>query len=127
MMLSQHHYSAHWTADALALGMVALFLTTGPWAYRLLFPPITPRSAPVLRLGAFILLGALPGVMAVGIPAAFELPGSFLTSGINVAVATTLFLAGSWGLARDIELESGLTRERKRADALAREAERAIF
>jgi len=48
---------------------------------------------------------------------------TFLTSTVSVGVSMALFMVGGWGLARDIDLESRLERERARAQAFAREAE----
>ena len=50
---------------------------------------------------------------------------SLFTARISLAICLALFLVGGWGLGRDIGFEHRLERERARADALAREAERA--
>ncbi len=59
----------------------------------------------------------LPHLLGVGY--------TFLTGRESVLVSLALFWVGGWGLGRDIEFEAGLERERARAEALSREAERA--
>jgi LytS/YehU family sensor histidine kinase len=48
-----------------------------------------------------------------------------MTARSSLPVCVALFLVGGWGLGRDIAFEASLLRERRRADALAREAEHA--
>jgi LytS/YehU family sensor histidine kinase len=50
---------------------------------------------------------------------------TFLTDRFSLAVALALFVVGGFGLGRDIEMEESLERARRRAEALAREAEHA--
>jgi hypothetical protein len=110
---------------AIAVGMVATFVSVGPFSWRALFPAGTsPVSAP-LRLAAYGLVGAVPTVLGNAVPLALELRDTFLTRGVNNFVIGAMFWVGGWGLARDIDLEQGLERERLRAERLQREAERA--
>jgi len=50
---------------------------------------------------------------------------TYLTYRFHLPVTATLFAAGGWGLARDIDSEQGVARATARADRLAREAEHA--
>ena len=71
-------------------------------------------------VGATLVLGigrGLPDLVGAG--------QTFLTSKPSLAVCVALFWVGGWGLARDIELEEHLTRERARVEALEREADHA--
>lgn len=120
LVASQHAFSHRpWAADAVAVGMLAVFLLTGPFAWRAL----APRGAP--GLAAYTAIGAAPFLAAVGMTELGELQPSFLVDGLNGAVALGLFVVGGWGLGRDIELEQALQAERARADALRRQADAA--
>ena len=70
--------------------------------------------------GAFVV--ALLGVV---VPRLVGVGATFMTGRESLVVSLALFWVGGWGLGRDIELEAGLERERARAEAMAREAERA--
>jgi LytS/YehU family sensor histidine kinase len=71
-------------------------------------------------VGATVVLGigrAIPDMVGAG--------ETFLTTNPSLAVCVALFWVGGWGLARDIELEENLRRERARGEALSREADHA--
>jgi two-component system, LytTR family, sensor histidine kinase AlgZ len=135
LVIAQHALSLDPNADAVGIIMVLLFLGLGPFSYRALFGEVGFRGTlraknwlhpgPWLRLGVFGAVGALPTAFGFAAPFVLDLPFTFLTYPVNLAVATALFWVGSWGLARDIVQEHVLARERARADALAREAEHA--
>jgi hypothetical protein len=116
-----HSGQAVWTA----LLMCALFVALAPFAWRLLVARARDRRLLPLMLLCYGLIGGLPALVGWVLPEAFGLGETFLSAGINLFVSAALFWVGGWGLARDIDLEAGLTRERARAEALAREAERA--
>ncbi|MEZ4239255.1 MAG: histidine kinase [Myxococcota bacterium] len=108
-----------------ALMMVVAFVTVGPFAWRALFPA---GAAPMHRPGHLLLygvVGAVPTGLGELLPLALSAREAFLVRGANTLVVTAMFWVGGWGLARDIDLEQGLRRERRRAERLAREAERA--
>ncbi len=123
----QDAYSRDAFAVPLALLMCGSFLVVGPALWRALFPMDKPAPAswPIRVLlyagvGATLVLGmgrAVPDLIGAG--------QTFLTTKPSLAVCVALFWVGGWGLARDIELEQHLDRERKRGEALSREAERA--
>jgi signal transduction histidine kinase len=103
------------------------FVLVAPVSWRLLFPEgvVGVRHA-LPRLGAYTAIGLLV-VLGLGwaVPTALGAGPMFLTLPLNLAISVTLFLVGGWGLGRDIGFEVSLSRERARAAALAREAERA--
>ena len=135
LVLAQHYFSMDANATAVAVAMVCIFLLIGPFSYRLLFGEEGFRGhlrrlgivhpEPWLRLFAFGMLGGMPALFGLLIPELFGWPASFLTYSVNIAVAAGLFWVGSWGLARDIQQELSLDRERARAAALELEAEHA--
>jgi len=124
MVLAQVRFSQRGQAVWGAVLMCSLFVLVGPFAWRLFFPPGGARTPWPLRLAAFAVLGSLPATLGWAFPHFFDLGETFLTAGINLFIAATLFWVGGWGLGRDIEMEEGLVAARARADALAREAER---
>ena len=127
LTIIQDAYSRDPLAVPLALLMCGSFLLVGPSLWRALFPmdkPVTPTAALRVILyagvGATLVLGigrALPDLVGAG--------QTFLTSKPSLAVCVALFWVGGWGLARDIELEEHLGRERARVEALEREADHA--
>ncbi len=127
LTIIQDAYSRDPLAVPLALLMCGSFLLVGPSLWRALFPMDRKVDATAaLRVilyafvGATLVLGigrALPDMVGAG--------QTFLTSKPSLAVCVALFWVGGWGLARDIELEEHLTRERARVEALEREADHA--
>jgi LytS/YehU family sensor histidine kinase len=85
------------------------------------------RRAPAL-LRAALYAGAGAGLVlgiGRGLSSLVGAGQTFLTTKPSLAVCVALFWVGGWGLARDIDLEEHLRRERARAEALQREAEHA--
>jgi two-component system, LytTR family, sensor histidine kinase AlgZ len=127
LTIIQDAYSRDPLAVPLALLMCGSFLLVGPSLWRALFPMDRPLQAgAALRVllyagvGATLVLGigrALPDFVGAGT--------TFLTTKPSLAVCVALFWVGGWGLARDIELEERLARERARVEALEREADHA--
>ncbi len=127
LTIIQDAYSRDAYAVPIALLMCGSFLLVGPSLWRALFPmdremasPAIARAALYAVVGAALVLGIGRGLT--------ELLGArqtFLTTRPSLAVCVALFWVGGWGLARDIDLEEHLRRERARAEALAREAEHA--
>ena len=127
LTIVQDAYSRDPLAVPLALLMCGSFLLVGPSLWRALFPmdrPLTATAALRVLLyagvGATLVLGigrALPDMVGAG--------QTFLTSKPSLAVCVALFWVGGWGLARDIELEEHLVRERARVEALEHEADHA--
>jgi two-component system, LytTR family, sensor histidine kinase AlgZ len=130
LTIIQDAYSRDPLAVPVALLMCGSFLLVGPSLWRALFPMDRPLNSDhgtnALRVfvyaavGATLVLGigrALPDLVGAG--------QTFLTTKPSLAVCVALFWVGGWGLARDIELEEHLRRERARGEALEREAEHA--
>lgn len=127
LTIIQDAYSRDVYAVPIALLMCGSFLLVGPTLWRALFPMDRTLETPaIVRAAIYALVGAL---LVLGIGRGLsDLLGarqSFLTTRPSLAVCVALFWVGGWGLARDIDLEEHLRRERARAEALAREAEHA--
>ena len=125
LVLAQQRFSTSGQAVWVALLMCGLFLVLAPFSWRLLVRRGASRRVQPLLLLLYGLIGGLPAAVGWLLPEAFGLGETFLTAGINLFVSAALFWVGGWGLARDIDLELGLQRERARAQALERQAERA--
>jgi LytS/YehU family sensor histidine kinase len=104
--------------------MCLLFVGVAPLSWRVLFPDGFDRKGGAVRLLLYAIIGA--GVVltvGVAIPKLTGMGLTFLTDRYSLAVSGALFLVGGWGLGRDIGMEASLQKERRRAAALAREAE----
>ena len=77
------------------------------------------------RLALYGLVACAPAFLSLALRDWFGLGETLLTDGVNLLVISALSAVGGWGLARDIQLESGLEAERARSAELARQAERA--
>jgi len=124
LVLAQQRFSPSGQALWVALLMCALFVTLAPFSWRLLVSRGASRRIQPLLMLMYGVIGGLPALLGWLVPETLGLGETFLTAGINLFVSAALFWVGGWGLARDIDLELGLERERRRAEALAREAER---
>jgi two-component system sensor histidine kinase AlgZ len=116
-----------WIPAAVGAFMCLTFVLVGPLAWRAFFPLGTSVRWWPLRLLLFALVGAVC-VYVTGevIPTLLLMGPSMLTAPTESHFVTTaMFWVGGWGLGRDIDLELTLEDERERAEALAREAERA--
>ncbi|MDB4940982.1 MAG: Autolysin sensor kinase [Labilithrix sp.] len=130
LTLIQDAYSRDAVAVPLALLMCGSFLLVGPSLWRSLFPMDGPAvDAPLLVLAKALAYAVVGASLVLGIgralPTMIGAGRTFLTSTPSLAVCVALFWVGGWGLARDIELEEHLRRERARGEALEREAEHA--
>ena len=127
LVTAQHSLSRDPLAMPLGVLMCLAFALLAPYLWRRLAAPAgRPGPHHLLGLLAYGLAGALlVALLAILIPRALGVGSTFLTGRESILVSLTLFWVGGWGLGRDIEFEAGLERERARAEALAREAERA--
>ncbi len=120
LVVAQHRYSRDPGAVLVGLAMCLVFALVAPSLWRV----SSPRGA-----AGLLLYGAVGAVavaaLGLGVPALLGVGPTFLTERESLLVALALFWVGGWGLGRDIDLEDSLARERARAGALAREAERA--
>lgn len=127
LTIIQDAYSRDPLAVPLALLMCGSFLLVGPSLWRALFPMDRPLDvSAALRILLYAVVGATL-VLGIGraLPEMVGAAPTFLTSKPSLAVCVALFWVGGWGLARDIELEERLLRERARVEALEREADHA--
>lgn len=126
LTIIQDAYSRDAFAVPLALLMCGSFLLVGPLLWRFLFPMDEKRDEPLARGFVYAVVGATV-VLGIGrvLPQLVHARPTFLTSTPSLGVSVALFWVGGWGLARDIELEEHLAKERARAEALAREADHA--
>ncbi len=135
LLFIQHVYSR--AAGALLLGalMCSAFVLVAPTLWRHLFPMTDDRlvsSTTAKKRSPFVsvvVYGAVGIALVVGIGRGLaDLVGmgtTFLTSRPSLLVEVALFWVGGWGLARDIDFEENLRRERARAKELEREKDHA--
>lgn len=122
LVVAQHRYSPARDPGAVVVGLVMclVFALIAPWLWRV------TAARGWLGLAVYGFVGvAVVAVLGLALPALFGVGRTFLTEDASLLVALALFLVGGWGLGRDIDLEASLDHERARAEALAREAERA--
>jgi len=127
LTIIQDAYSRDPFAVPLALLLCGSFLLVGPSLWRALFPMDRPVGASaILRVVLYAGVGALL-VLGIGrvLPELLGSGTTFLTTRPSLGVCVALFWVGGWGLARDIELEEHLVREKARTVLLEREAEHA--
>jgi signal transduction histidine kinase len=126
LVLAQARWSADALAVPLALSILLAFLAVGPLSYRVLFPDGLDFSHGAVRVVLFGLVGAgLVLSLGAGVPKVLGMGTTLLTERASLLATTALFLAGSWGLARDIGFEQRLERltaEHERAQLAALKA-----
>ncbi len=126
LIAAQHNYSRDPLAVPLGILMCLTFVVVAPVSWRVLFPDRIDLRHGGIRL---ILYGAIGAgvVLSLGVvaPRVLAMQRTFLTAPPSVVVSLALFLVGGAGLGRDIWLENSLLRAEARADAHARDAERA--
>jgi uncharacterized protein YjeT (DUF2065 family) len=125
-MIAEQRHARDPLALPLAVALTVSFVLLAPAAWRALFPEAEEVSWAPLRLLGFTALGAgTTYLLGNVLPAILRMKPTFLTADPSLMIIAALFCVGGWGLGRDIGLEEGLVRERARAEALGREAERA--
>lgn len=112
---------------AMALMMCGSFVAVAPLAWRLLMPMGRPVSFKPLRVmiyaGICVMCVYFVGVFVPWLAGGIK---TFLTFPVaTLVIDCALFWVGGWGLGRDIDLEENLNLEKRRAETLQREAERA--
>lgn len=118
---------ARWSYDRyawlLGIVMILAFVAIAPLAWRVLMQDGLDLSHGAIRLLLYAGVGVgTVGAVGVAIPYFFKMRPSILTAPTSMIVCLALFIAGGWGLGRDIQLEASLKSERARADELARVA-----
>jgi hypothetical protein len=126
MLLIQWRYSKDPLAAPLGAAMCVAFVLVAPLSWRVLFPEGIDLRHGAIRLFLYSAIG-VGVVLVLGeiVPAELHMRPTLMTARTSLPVCCALFLVGGWGLGRDIGFEASLARERRRADALAREAEHA--
>jgi two-component system, LytTR family, sensor histidine kinase AlgZ len=106
--------------------MCLTFLLSGPYLWRRLDAADRRLPSRALHLLAYAVAGAaLTRVVSITLPRALGLGSTLLTSGTTAYISLALFWVGGWGLGRDLDYEERVHRERARAEAMEREAQRA--
>jgi hypothetical protein len=121
-LVAEQSQSKDPSAVLVGLALVTACVILAPVTWRVLAGE-RPRAVGVLAyalLGAGVVLG-----VGVGLPRLLHAAETFLTRPWSVVISLALYWIGGWGLGRDIGLEESLAVQRLRADALARDAERA--
>lgn len=119
LLWAQRTYS--WAPDALWVGLALClaFVLVAPVSYRVLFDGKLDAMQGILRVILFAAIGAgVVFALGVWLPHLFGVEATFMTARGTLVIDVALFLAGGWGLGRDVGLE-------ERVENLAREAERA--
>ena len=126
LVAAQRSFSPDPFAAPLGILMCLTFVTVAPVSWRVLFPDRLDLRHGGVRLVLYGAIGA--GVvlsLGVVVPRVLGMGGTLLTAAPSLVVCLALFLVGGFGLARDIWMENSLARAEARADAHARDAERA--
>lgn len=123
---AQRTYSRDPYAIWVGIGLCLAFVLVAPVSYRVLFPEGLEFSHGAIRLMMYAAIG-VGVVLTVGlyVPHMAGIGATFLTVRSSLLIDTALFLAGGYGLGRDIGMEVKLLREQKRVLALTRDAEQA--
>lgn len=114
---AQHGFSVNkGVSNAISAVLLGGFVLVGPWSWRW-----ASRQSPPLRW-LWPLIALLPFALAFAMSELTEAMPSFLLSTMSGGLAASLFLVGSWGLGRDIDLDLGLREATARAEAMERAA-----
>jgi hypothetical protein len=126
MLFIQARYSREPMAAPLGVAMCVAFVLVAPLSWRVLFPEGLDLGHGAIRLFLYGAIGA-GVVLFIGevVPGELHMAPTLMTARASLPVCVAMFLVGGWGLGRDLAFEASLARERRRADALAREAEHA--
>jgi hypothetical protein len=126
LVVAQRAFSRDPRAAFVGVSLCLAFVLVAPVSFRVLFPEGLEFSHGAVRLVFYAAIAAFTVyVVGVEIPMIFGVRDTFLTARSSLAIDVALFLVGGWGLGRDVGFEESLARERRRAAALAREAEHA--
>jgi len=106
--------------------LFAMFCLVAPAAWRMAAAE-GRRRADRLRLAqaGYAMIGVGAALVAMVVPRAFGITGTYVIDPASTGLLLVLFLVGGWGLGRDIDLERGIESEQRRAEGLALDAERA--
>lgn len=117
LLVAQHQFSVDKRlANTMSVLLVGGFVLFGPWSWRQLW------RGPSWSRWLWPLTGVAPFALAFAMSEWVEAFPTYLLNSTTGATAAALYLVGSWGLGRDIELETGLAEASERAEALQRTA-----
>ena len=126
LLYAQRAYSYDAYAFWVGVVLCVAFVLVAPVSYRALFTDDLDLARGALRLVLFASIGAFTvATFGVIVPHALGIRSTFMTARPALAIDVALFLAGGWGLGRDIRMEAraeGLVREAERAQLLALKA-----
>ncbi|MBX7195063.1 MAG: histidine kinase [Sandaracinaceae bacterium] len=124
IVMTQAPSPSRW-AFPVGILMVLGFVLFAPASYRFFFGEQARGPAALRAIGYLAGGAAVVGTAGLLVPAVVDLRSSFLTVESSLLISLGLYYVGGFGLGRDIELELALERERRRTDALLRQAEHA--
>lgn len=126
LVLGQANFGGDPLAVPLAVAMCLAFVLVAPVSWRVLFPYGPQRGQLAVRLALFAAVGtAVVLVIAMVVPEVLGMEPTLLTLRGGKIICLALFLAGGWGLARDIDFDDRIRDAEGRAAESARAAERA--
>ncbi len=126
LVTAQASFGGDPLAVPLGVAMCLAFVLVAPVSWRVLFPfgPQLGQLSVRLSLYAAVGVGVVLVIGAV-IPRVLDMQPTLITLRGSLVVCLALFLAGGWGLARDIDFHDRLRAAETRAVELERAAERA--
>ncbi len=126
LVTAQASFGGDPLAIPLGVAMCLAFVLVAPVSWRVLFPHGAQVGQLLVRLSLYATLGS-GVVLVIGavIPAVLSMQPTLITMRASLVVCLALFLAGGWGLARDIDFDDRLRAAESRAVELERAAERA--
>ena len=126
LVTAQASFGGDRLAVPLGVAMCLAFVLVAPVSWRVLFPFGPQQGQLLVRLSLFAAVGtAVVLVIGVVVPRLALMQPTLITLRGSMVVCLTLFLAGGWGLARDIDFDDRLRAAESRAVELERAAERA--
>ena len=126
LVTAQASFGGDRLAVPLGVAMCLAFVLVAPVSWRVLFPFGPQLGQLAVRLSLYAAVGtAVVLVIGVVLPRLLCMRPTLLTLRGSMVVCLALFLAGGWGLARDIDFDDRLRAAESRAVELERAAERA--
>jgi two-component system, LytTR family, sensor histidine kinase AlgZ len=126
LVTAQGSFGGDRLAVPLGVAMCLAFVLVAPVSWRVLFPFGPQLGQLAVRLALYAAVGSgVVLVLGAVVPAVLNMGPTLATLRGSLIVCLALFLAGGWGLARDIDFDDRLRAVESRAAELARDAERA--
>jgi len=126
LVTAQASFGGDRLAVPLGVAMCLAFVLVAPVSWRVLFPFGPQLGQLSVRLSLYAAVGSgVVLVIGVVVPRLLLMQPTLITLRGSMVVCLALFLAGGWGLARDIDFDDRLRAAESRAVELERAAERA--